>query len=93
MLHVFLYVSDLVDLPDSFLGADVSHGIVKARHSNPEAVEPFVSAIDSHHRCPGVGLGHSPVPLQHHDLGPDLVIDAFPFVSDFLDVVLRGVRV
>ena len=86
----FFYISNLVDLPDSFLGADISHGIVKPRHSNSEAVETFVSAIDSHNRCPGIGFGHSPVPLQHHDLGPDLVIDAFPLVSDFLNVVLKG---
>ena len=80
--------SDLIDLPDGLLGPDVSHGIVKPRHSDPEPVEPLVRPIDGDDRGPGVGLGHSPVPLQHHDLRPDLVIDAFPLVPDLLDVVL-----
>ena len=88
-MFIFISISNLVDLPDRFLGADVSHGIVKPRNSNSEAVETLVSAIDSDNRSPGVGFSHSPVPLQDHDLGPDFVINTFPLVQNFLDVVLK----
>ena len=80
---------DLIDLPDGLLSPDVSHGIVEARDSNSESIETFVSAVDSHNGGSGVGLGHPPIPLQHHDLRPDLVIDALPLVPDLLDVVLE----
>ena len=85
--------SHLVDLPDSLLSADVSHGIVKAGDSNSEAVKSLISPIDGDHGSPGVGLGHSPVPLQDDNLGPDLVIDALPLVPNLLDVVLTMIRV
>ena len=81
----------------------VPHGIVKARQPDPgsrsdrlsivsvkpESVEAIVGAVDCEDRGPGVGLGHSPVPLQHDDLGPDLVIYTLPLVQHLLDVVLQ----
>ena len=43
--------------------------------------------IDSVGR-PGIGFGHPPVPLQHNDFGPDLIVYALPFVQYLLDVFL-----
>ena len=56
---------------------------------SPEPVESVVGAVDGEDGGAGVGLGHAPVPLQHDDLGPDLVVDRVPLAQDLVDVVLK----
>ena len=67
-------VSHLAYVPLNILRLGVSHRVVKSGQANPEPVEPIVRPVDCEDGSPGVGLGHSPVPLQHDDLGPDLVV-------------------
>ena len=56
---------------------------------SPEAVETGVAAVDCEHGGTDVSFGHSPVPLQDDDFGPDLVVNVLPFAQQFLDVVLE----
>ena len=76
-------------MPLDLLGLGVAHGVLEAREADPEPVESVVGAVDGEDGGAGVGLGHAPVPLQHDDLGPDLVVDRVPLAQDLVDVVLK----
>lgn len=73
---------------DGSTGVWISERVVKSCHPYSKPVKAICTAIDSDHRCSGVGFGHSPVSLEHNDFGPDFVINAVPFINDFLDVIL-----
>ena len=78
----------LSDVSDDLIRGRVPHGVVEPGHPDPEAVEAVVRAVDGQDGSARVGLGHATVPLQDHNLGPDLVVDRLPFVLNLLDVVL-----
>ena len=80
--------TDLADLFERLLSPDVPHRILEPRQSNPEPVEALVRPVDCEDGGAGVGLGHPSVPLEDHNLGPDLIINAVPLVENLLEVIL-----
>ena len=59
---------------------------------SPESVETVGAAVDCEDGRAGVGLGHPAVPLEDDDLGPDLIINRFPFAENLLYVILERRR-
>ena len=88
-LAISLSLSHLADMSLDVLRLGVPHGVVKPCQADPEPIEPIVGSVDCQDGSSGVSLGHSPVPLQHDDLGPDLVIYGLPLVEHLLYVILK----
>lgn len=55
----------------------------------PVSIESFVGPVHREYRRTSVGFGHSTVPFEHYNFGPNLVIDLRPFIQHFLNVILR----
>ena len=81
--------SHLSDVSLDVLGLVVPHGVVKPGQPDPEPVKAVIRAVHREDGGAGVGLGHPPVPLEHNDLGPDLIVDTLPLVENLLDVILK----
>ena len=82
-------MTHLADVPLDVLRLVVPHGVVKPGQPDPEPVKAVIRAVHSEDGGAGVGLGHPSVPLQHDDLGPDLIVDTLPLVENLLDVILK----
>ena len=61
----------------------------KTHHSYSKAVKSIPPPVDCQHGGSGVGFGHSPVPFQNDDLGPNFVVYTVPFVYHLLQMVLE----
>ena len=68
----------------------ISQRIVKAIHSDLEAIKAVFGAIDRKDGRPCVGFGHPSVPLENDHLCPDLVLDVVPLLKHLGNVVLQS---
>ena len=82
-------MTHLSDVPLDVLRLVVPHGVVKPGQPDPEPVKAVIRAVHSEDGRAGICLGHPSVPLQHDNLGPDLIVDTLPFVENLLDVILK----
>lgn len=76
----------------NILGPEIAQGIIEAIQTDFIAVKSVPGAIDCDHRCSGVSFGHTAIPFHVNDFTPNLVIDLFPFIQNFFNVILLCCR-
>jgi len=79
----------LTDPPNRVIRGGISHRIIESGHSDPESIKSVIGAVDRQDGGSGVGLSHSPVPLEDDDLSPDLIVNVVPFGQDLFDMILK----
>lgn len=68
----------------------IAQRVVEAIHTDSIAVKTILRAIDGENRRPGVRFCNPPIALHDNQLGPNFIVNLFPFVENFQYVILQG---
>ena len=70
-------------------GIRIPERIIESGHSDTKSIEAIRTSVHRNDWSSCVRFGYSAISFEYYDFGPDFVIDAVPFVDDFLNVILE----